>query len=104
MKQNFMVVFLSLLISNFLLFACISVDECPSGTVRFSNTSDNPYELYINGEWEMRIDGNTFTELDLPEGKHQAKVEQLSGYLLFPTIVGSELNVFGCQESQWIFP
>ena len=98
------IVFLSLIISQFILFSCTKEEECLEGTVRFSNISENPYDLFIDGEFQMKLNGNAFTEIKLLEGKHMGRVEQVSGYLLFPTIVERELNVFGCQESQWIFP
>lgn len=72
--------------------------------MRFTSTSNNPYDLFIDGEYQLKIDGNSFLELDLPEEKYNGKVVQQSGFLLFPIIVEKTLNVFGCEESQWIFP
>lgn len=92
-------------ICSIILFcSCSKEDDCLSGTVRFSNTSDNPYNLFIDGTFQQEIPGNTFIELDLLEGQHSATAEQVSGYLLFPTIRETTLNVFGCQEIGWVFP
>ena len=52
----------------------------------------------------MDMNSNSFVEIELPEGKHTAEVIQKSGYLIFPTVVEGDLNVFGCKESQMIFP
>lgn len=99
-KLSFLLLFTSFLFST----ACEKENDCLNGTVRFTSQSNNPYNLYINDILERRIPGNTFIELNLPEGRHRAKVEQVSGYLLVPTIRETTLNVFGCQDSQWIFP
>lgn len=104
MKNNKCLFLLLALTSIFALNSCNLEDECLTGTVRFTNNSNNPYDLYIEGQYQFRMDGNTFQELELTEGQHRARAEQVSGFLLFPTIVTEELNVFGCQESQWVFP
>jgi hypothetical protein len=83
---------------------CEKEPSCTTGTVRFTSTSINPYSLYIDGDYQRQIPGNTFVEYELTEGTHQVKVEQVSGYLVFPTIKEGTLNVFGCKESEWIFP
>ncbi|GLR19955.1 hypothetical protein [Portibacter lacus] len=93
-----------LLFSFFIFSSCTKEPECLEGTVRFTNISSNPYLLYINGEFEMDMNSNSFVEIELPEGKHTAEVIQKSGYLIFPTVVEGDLNVFGCKESQMIFP
>ena len=103
MKKNKFLIFV-LTISIFLISSCNEEDDCLTGTVRFTNISDNPYDLYIDEEYHLRISGSTFQELDLLEGQHSARVEQVSGFVLFPTIVENDLSVFGCQESEWVFP
>ena len=87
-----------------LLCSCNKEDECLDATVRFTNNSSNPYNLFIDGVFQKEISGNTFFELDLLEGQHTASVEQVSGFILFPTIKETTLNVFGCQEIGWVFP
>lgn len=93
-----------LTVSSFLLTSCEKEDACLTGTVRFTNTSANPYDLYIDNEFKSSISGNNFQEFDLLEGQHSGRVEQVSGYVFFPTIVENNLNVFGCQEIGWVFP
>lgn len=95
---------LLLLISIVSFFSCEKDTPCTTGTVRFTNTSNNPYDLYVDNEYQFRINGNTFSDLDLLEGQRQVKVEQVSGFILFPTILENTISVFGCQESEWVFP
>lgn len=95
---------LLLLISIVSFFSCEKDASCTTGTVRFTNASNNPYDLYVDNEYQFRINGNTFSELDLLEGQRQVKVEQVSGFILFPTILENTISVFGCQESEWVFP
>lgn len=83
---------------------CEKEPECTTGTVRFTCTSANPYDVFIDGKYEFQIPGNSFTERDLPEGNRQLKAVQVSGYLVYPTIKEYTMSVFGCQEHEWIFP
>jgi hypothetical protein len=96
-----------LFVGTFLISSCsddTEVDLCQEGTVRFTNNSSDPYDLYINGVYRSEISGNTFMEYDLPEGQHSARVEQVSGFVLFQTTRETTLNVFGCQDTSWVFP
>jgi len=104
MKISNALFIIALVVSSFLTASCDNEEECLAATVRFTNTSMNPYDLYIDDAYTLRISGSTFQEFDLLEGQHEARVEQVSGFILFPTIVENTLNVFGCQESEWVFP
>ena len=99
-KVTILMIFLTMLP----FIACKKEAPCTTGTVRFTSTSANPYNLYIDGVFKKQIPGNTFSELELTEGSHQVKVEQVSGFILFPTIKEGVISVFGCQELEWIFP
>jgi uncharacterized membrane protein (GlpM family) len=101
-KKFFTLLFVLALLS----ISCSKNDEfeCLKGTVRFTNISQNPYKIYIDDVYYLTLSGNTFHEIDLSEGRHSATVIQVSGYLLFPTQVSSELAVFGCQDSEFVFP
>ena len=96
------IVFFFILLSSTLLVSCGG--GCNYGEVRFTNTSSNPYNLFLDGTFESEIPGNTFIELNIFEGQHTAQVEQVSGFLLFPTIVTETLNVYGCEQGEWAFP
>jgi hypothetical protein len=99
-KLGFLLILSTLLLTT----ACNKEDDCLTGKVRLTSLSDHPYDLYLDGAFSRRIQGNTFVEIDLIEGQHRAKVEQVSGYLLFPTVRETTLNVFGCKETEWVFP
>lgn len=95
----------SLILLSVMLFStCKKDDPCTTGSVRFTNTSTNPYDLYVDDQFQIRISGNTFTELDFPEGQIRVRVEQVSGFILFPTMKEGRISVFGCQENEWVFP
>jgi hypothetical protein len=96
--------FILVMALTFVLASCEKEDPCIMGTVRFTSLSANPYDLFIDNEFQARIQGQTFFEMKLSEGRHKAMVEQVSGYLLFPTKRETTLNVFGCQETEWVFP
>lgn len=81
-----------------------TIEDCVIGTVRFTNISSNPYDLYIDGDFYTEMPGNSFLEVDLYEGMHSAYVEQVSGFLLFPTTSSANISVFGCDETEWVFP
>lgn len=98
----------SILISFFVLclfsLGC-SLDELDTtGTVRFSNNSSNPYILYINGQSKGEYSGGSWRNVDLEEGTYTLKAEQVSGYLLFPTIKNGQLKVDAGDYLEWSFP
>lgn len=86
-----------------LFFSC-KKEECLEGTVRLSNNSNNPYEVYIDGQFVQVIAGKSFVEYPLREGNRVIRVVQQSGFILFPTDVKNTIAVFGCMEHEWIFP
>jgi len=94
--------FLIIIIGLSVFAGCQKV--CDTGTVRFTCNSDNPYRLYIDGVFKANVNGHTYIEYDLSEGSHSANVEQISGYLLYPTTDETTLNVYGCKDLEWVFP
>ena len=79
-------------------------EKCDKGTVRMSNNSNELYNVYIDGTFKESLNGKTFKEYDLPEGTHQVKAVQQDGYLFFPTVKETTVNVYGCEETEFIFP
>jgi hypothetical protein len=103
MKKTIYLAFL--FIALFLVSSCKKeVINCPNGKLRISSYSTNPYNIYIDGTFKVKLLGNTFVEYDLPQGEYTLKAEQVSGYLLFPTIKSEKVSIFGCKDTQWIFP
>lgn len=77
---------------------------CAKAEVRFTCISDNPYRLFINGQVEGTVNGNSFIERELNEGLYRFEVEQISGFLLFPTTREIE-KVLTCGERfEFVFP
>ena len=74
------------------------------GNVRFTCTSDNPYLLYIDGSFKTTVNGQSFVEYDLVSGEHVVKAEQKSGYVLYPTVRQTTLNVKAGKSIEWMFP
>ena len=77
---------------------------CETSTLRLTNISANPYTYFLNGAYQATIKGNTFLEFEIKEGKQTIKLVQESGYLLFPTIIESNVSVFGCEKFEVVFP
>lgn len=78
--------------------------NCDKGTIRFTNTSNNPYNLSINGQGKGQVSGNSFVEYEVGKGEHSCKAEQASGYLLYPTVRETKVSIFGCDEKEFVFP
>jgi len=77
---------------------------CANAEVRFSCTSDNPYNIYINNQFETVVQGKNFVDIELEEGFYKFKVEQVSGFVLFPTVQEIEKTLDCGEEFQFIFP
>jgi len=82
--------------------------ECESeniGYITITNTSDNPYNVYVNGTYVFRLQGNTFEDdYEVSVGTHTLKAEQVSGYLIYPTIRETTTIIVQCEKQSWVFP
>lgn len=57
-----------------------------TGTLKFTNTSSNPYRIYINGVSTSDLPGGSILyKYYKPIGAYTLRVLQLSGYALYPT-------------------
>lgn len=91
----------SLIFTIALLMGCTK-DE--TGTVRFKNNSSNPYELFINGESKGEFSGGTWRNFYLDPGVYTLKAEQVSGFVLFPTVKNGQITVESGESLEWSFP
>jgi hypothetical protein len=95
---------------SFLLFCGVvltigcSKDEFGSGSVKFINKSANPYNLSINGASKGEISGGSFKVIELDAGTYSLKAEQVSGYILYPTVKDGEITVRRDDFLEWSFP
>ena len=94
--------FTFLLLFSFSVIAGCIKDE--TGSVRFRNTSTNPYKLSINGESKGEFGGGTSRIIDLDAGSYTLKAEQVSGFILYPTIKTGQISVSGGDILEWSFP
>jgi len=82
--------------------------ECESediGYVTITSTSDNPYDVYLDGELIFRLQGNSFKDdYEISTGTHILKTEQVSGYILYPTVREKEIVIAQCEKQSWVFP
>ena len=77
-----------------------------TGTITISNSSSNPYDIYIDDQFEMRIEGNNISsKIELQEGNNRKLyAQQVSGYLLYPTERTKYFNVVRCSDYSWQIP
>lgn len=80
------------------------VDPCPNGTIRFTNTSSNPYKIYIDGEFRTTLSGNHHIDYEVKKGSHDLRALQASGYVLYPTEKTVTISIGGCEDKEFIFP
>jgi len=74
------------------------------GWIKFSCTSNYSYDLYINGTFKERIPGRTSLTYKLNAGTYNCRVEQVSGYIFYPTIESKSIKVESCYTTTWSFP
>lgn len=79
-------------------------DPCPDGTITLVNNSSNPYNIYFNGAHEYTMQGGTRQDVTKPKGSYSIKVEQESGYVLYPTVKEYSTTLSGCDTKTVSFP
>jgi len=77
---------------------------CTSGELTISNSSSNPYSIKVNGLYKAIVQGGSVNEFSINVGFHSLKAEQVSGYVLYPTIVESTVTIEGCEKYAWQIP
>lgn len=77
-----------------------------TGTITISNSSSNPYNIYIDGVYQIQLSGGSVSKkLTITEGNgRQLYAVQVSGYLLYPTERQSTFNVLSCTDYSWQIP
>jgi len=76
------------------------------GTITVSNSSSNPYNIYIDDVFKMELSGGSIsTEIEIDEGNsRKLYAEQVSGYILYPTTREEFFNVVRCSDYSWQIP
>ncbi|MCX6172276.1 MAG: hypothetical protein NT048_05490 [Flavobacterium sp.] len=73
------------LLSNAVNTYSISISD--KGILTFNNNSSNPYKVYVNNVLKItNLAGNSTDSYFYSPGNYSIRVEQISGYLLYPTI------------------
>ena len=82
--------------------------ECETlkiGYVTITNTSVNPYKIYIDGDLKFELSGNTFRDdVKVSAGFHTFKAVQVDGYVLFPTVRETTFSTWICEKRSWVIP
>jgi len=95
------------------LFASCKKDDSASpatttqtntGTIRFNNTSSNPYQVNIDGVSHGILQGKSFSDVTVDAGTHTTEVIQQSGYLVYPTDESNTVNVASGGTISIVFP
>ncbi len=94
---------LKLGIAILIIVSCLILPSCNNGTIRITNTTQNPYALYIDNELKVVLTGNTYEDYSLPEGAHEIRVKQNSGYLIYPTEKSTVVTVKATEDIEWTF-
>lgn len=86
-----------------------TVAACESGNFGFitiSCTSTNPYEIRVDNVIYDTVPGNNILQdMQLLQGNgRHLKATQVSGFILFPTVVESSFNVIRCSHYSWQIP
>ncbi len=73
----------------FLFIGCtqVSVPTCEQNqtfSMEFTNGTNNPYDLYINDQYQQVVSAKSKVTYDIPAGYWSAEVVQISGYVLYP--------------------
>ncbi len=70
----------------------------PTGTLTFQNTSSNPYNVYVNNYLLVQnmSGGGTVKSFPTTPGNYTIRVEQQSGYALYPTIITFPIRELIC--------
>lgn len=109
MRKN-LIHFFTLLLLTSLLYGCEKIKPVcevnKTGTITISNSSSNPYDIYIDDGYKMTLGGNEISnEIIIDEGNNRKLyAEQVSGYLLYPTKRTDHFNVVRCSGYSWQIP
>ena len=76
------------------------------GTITISNSSSNPYKIYVDDIFQMQISGGSISnKIKIKEGNNRKLyAEQVSGYRLYPTTKTNSFNVISCSNYSWQIP
>ena len=102
-----------ILISIITLFICcekeVEQPDCELnsyGTITISNNYSNPYDIYIDSVFTTTISGKSVSnKIEIEQGNNRKlQARQVSGFILFPTIINKEYTIIKCNDYTWQIP
>jgi len=77
------------------------------GYMAFQNKSNDAYDIFINNEYFKQQPGNSYMQqyAEFPAGRaYVIKVQQVSGYILYPTVKTYNVTLNQCDQKNIVFP
>ena len=109
--RNFTLILVTICFSLFLFASCESnnTNDCEVnkyGTIQVSNSSTDPYDIWVDGTYQGRVNGKGLTnQIRIYEGNNvKLYAKQVSGFLFFPTEKTDFFNVVRCSKYSWMIP
>lgn len=95
-----------------ILALCLGLASCEketpqitTGEISFVNSSAHPYSLHLNGALQANIYAGKFYDIkQAPAGSYSYKLTQLSGYILYPTILNGSFTLDPGKKAVVTFP
>ena len=84
-----------------LLLGCTKDD---TGTLKIRNNSTDTYKISINGASKGEFSSKEWRNFYLDAGSYTLKAEQVTGFILFPTIKNGQINLSSGESLEWSFP
>lgn len=114
MKQHLLVVITLIIIS---ISSCKKDDstnpanqpDCEKnnyGYLTVSNTADDPYDIYVNGAYKGPVQAHSIKQNIVVYQANGVflRAEQTTGYVFYPTVRTSTVNIIECSTYSWQIP
>ena len=99
---------IALVFIGVVLFACneekLACEENNTFSLELTNGASNPYDIYVNNRFRQTIAGKEKSTIAIPAGFAKIRVEQKSGYILYPTVKEYEWTISACENYYLVFP
>ncbi|MFT3753707.1 MAG: hypothetical protein QM800_12815 [Paludibacter sp.] len=102
MKKLILTLF-SVLIFTGCAKSLLPCEENNTFSMEFTNGTDDPYNLYINDEFQEVVAAKTKITYNIPAGFWNAKVVQKSGYVFTPTVKTYSNTYEACTKYYIVF-
>ncbi len=95
------------------LLICLFLISCEKETtttttagtiISWVNNSSNPYKIEVNNTLITSINGGQYYDQSIAPGSYNYKITQLSGYVLYPTILSGAIGINSGEKKIVTFP